>query len=347
MIRSLDIENFRCFKSLKLSDIRRFNIITGASGSGKTALLEALFIAGGNSAEIYLRTSAFRGKEEIRVPQNEGLSAAFEDYFHQFNIDHGLHISFIDSNNDKRQARIVAEGSETVSLPFEKSTSDAVISRNLRFFWDTPEGTHESTVEITSDGLRVSRMPSAYFMVLLNTQLIISGKDNAARFSDLAEKNKENEILLAMQKIFPEVKGLSVLTPKGGAPGIWCSYLGIERKIPVTLVSQGITKFLAIILAIAAAPGGAVLIDEIENGMYYKTYSEMWHAIVQMARENKTQLFVTTHSKEFLDLISPIVEQDNKDYSLIRMARLGAVTEAVCSPGKEFSSAIESGFDVR
>jgi recombinational DNA repair ATPase RecF len=44
MMRSLSIENFRSYRELHLSPLRRVNILVGDNGSGKTALLEALFL---------------------------------------------------------------------------------------------------------------------------------------------------------------------------------------------------------------------------------------------------------------------------------------------------------------
>ena len=40
MIRSLHIENFKCFRRLDV-ELGRFNVLVGPNGSGKTALLQA------------------------------------------------------------------------------------------------------------------------------------------------------------------------------------------------------------------------------------------------------------------------------------------------------------------
>src|SRR5437870_11860824 len=61
MIRSIDIHNFRCFKHLQLQNCRRFNVIVGDNGVGKTALLEAIFLALGSSPHIALRYRQQRG----------------------------------------------------------------------------------------------------------------------------------------------------------------------------------------------------------------------------------------------------------------------------------------------
>lgn len=44
MYRSFTVKNFRCFRTLALTDLERVNLITGKNNVGKTALLEALFI---------------------------------------------------------------------------------------------------------------------------------------------------------------------------------------------------------------------------------------------------------------------------------------------------------------
>ncbi len=45
MIRSIDIKNFRCYEHLHVNGCKRVNVIVGDNGSGKTALLEAMFMA--------------------------------------------------------------------------------------------------------------------------------------------------------------------------------------------------------------------------------------------------------------------------------------------------------------
>jgi len=39
MLASIRIQNFRCFKQLEQGNLKRFNLIVGEGGSGKTALL--------------------------------------------------------------------------------------------------------------------------------------------------------------------------------------------------------------------------------------------------------------------------------------------------------------------
>jgi AAA15 family ATPase/GTPase len=65
MIRSIEIERFRGFESLSIPKCGRVNVIVGDNGSGKTALLEAIFLALGVSTELPLRFRQQRGLEGL------------------------------------------------------------------------------------------------------------------------------------------------------------------------------------------------------------------------------------------------------------------------------------------
>ncbi len=54
--RNLRIRNFRGFKELELNNFSRVNLFVGKNATGKTAILESIFIHGG----MYNPESAFR-----------------------------------------------------------------------------------------------------------------------------------------------------------------------------------------------------------------------------------------------------------------------------------------------
>jgi AAA15 family ATPase/GTPase len=61
MATGVDIKNFRSFDNVNLPSCRRINIIVGENGSGKTALLEAIFLATSNTPESSVNNSLGRG----------------------------------------------------------------------------------------------------------------------------------------------------------------------------------------------------------------------------------------------------------------------------------------------
>ena len=49
MYKSFRVKNFRCFKDLQINDLGRVNLIAGKNNTGKTALLEAMYILSGEA----------------------------------------------------------------------------------------------------------------------------------------------------------------------------------------------------------------------------------------------------------------------------------------------------------
>ena len=47
MLESLRVKNYRVFKDLKIDGLHRINLIAGKNNSGKTSLLEAMFLLSG------------------------------------------------------------------------------------------------------------------------------------------------------------------------------------------------------------------------------------------------------------------------------------------------------------
>lgn len=98
MIRSADIKHFRCFKSIKLEDCRRVNIVVGENGSGKTALLEAFLLALGPGPDIALRLRQWRGYQgSFSGSQRDIADAIWRDLFHSFDKSKPISISLLGS----------------------------------------------------------------------------------------------------------------------------------------------------------------------------------------------------------------------------------------------------------
>ena len=121
MIDSVNIQNFRCFESVKLTDCPRVNIIVGRNASGKTALLEALFIASGSSPEVALRVKAWRGEASISSPSGDVHEALWKDLFFNFDLSRKIHIDLRESSGAFRSLDIQYDvQTSTIDVPIKK-----------------------------------------------------------------------------------------------------------------------------------------------------------------------------------------------------------------------------------
>jgi predicted ATPase len=106
-----------------------------------------------------------------------------------------------------------------------------------------------------------------------------------------------------------------------GVVGMYALVAGFEEKIAVGSLSAGLTKYLALLFGIASYPKGVIIIDEIENGFFYKKYADVWRGITELAAEHETQLFVSTHSIECLQAALPVIAEHPSLFTLLRTER--------------------------
>lgn len=79
MITAVEIRDFKCFEHVSISGLKRVNLLVGENGSGKTAFLEALFLAAGATPALHFRAQAWRRGEarvEIRGDQESYVASS-------------------------------------------------------------------------------------------------------------------------------------------------------------------------------------------------------------------------------------------------------------------------------
>ena len=123
-----------------------------------------------------------------------------------------------------------------------------------------------------------------------------SPDQDVKNFGELELAKRQDEILPALQIVEPRLVRIS-LVPLAGEL-ILHGDIGLPRLVPLPFMGEGVARVLSIMLAIANAPAGVVLIDEIENGLHYTALKQVWQALAQAARRLNVQVFATTHSWE-------------------------------------------------
>jgi ABC-type polar amino acid transport system ATPase subunit len=351
MISEIHIDNFRCFKQLRLKSLKRFCFLVGESGTGKTALLEAMFLAGGGSPEIWFRIRRWRGLGEGPIELNVRASyeALFRDMFYDFEQKLGANITIFDPNKGKRELSIRYENAEVYTLPLKGgSTENAMAIDPITFKWITGRNVYRSQVEFKDGALRMTGSVEVYPVFLISPQTF-SARANAQYYSNLSRLKKALPVLAAVQSIFNDVEDLT-LEIIAGEPVIHVSIARMDEKLPLGNLSGGVNKYISIILAILTNPGGIVLIDEIENGFYYKNLPDLLRNIVQLCEDHDVQLIATTHSYEFLQVLAEVMgesERRTKNCALFRLERGKEQPSIEQVPGDSYEAAIKQNFEVR
>jgi len=350
VIESARIKNFRCFEEVSLSGLANTNIIVGSNASGKTAMLEALFMAATGHPMIAARLRGLRLLNESTLTlDRQGYEAVWRDFFFQFDQARIIHLTLSGSANNTRATRIyyAPEEEENVIVPMGGKPEDSTAVVPIQF--EHSSGIGEPTkirVMFGPDGLSVRGPGPSMVISSFPAGNRANPQEAAQRFSQLSVLGKDAFVIQSLKKLYPFITDVS-LQMSGGIPALYASVTGIREKMPVSLVSDGVYRVMTYLLAMASYRNGVLLIDELENGLYYGTLAEVWRVIHEFASEYGTQLFVSTHSSECLRALLPTISGNEDKFTLIRTHKVKGSCEATVINGRDFQSAIEEEMEVR
>lgn len=350
MIKSLQISNFRCFKEVALKDCRTLNVIVGENGSGKTALLESIFLAAGPNPEIVMRLRQWRGIEALIGGYDPLDEALWGDLFHNFDMQLPVSVALTGSLQIHSRTLRISYGQRSRSIPiFRKDIRPPSFDVPLRFVWQTSG--HEPVViepRIEDNKLKFEPLvASSIFAAFFSQISTYPTLEIATRLSNLNKSGRKEWALKYFQAQYPQITDLSVEIASG-IPIIHAAGRKLPGRMPINLVSGGMTKIAAILLTIAHKENGIVIVDEIENGVHHKLLPGLWKTLVSICREMKVQMFVSTHSQECLDALREIAESSLKDeLSIIRVYQEDERSLVRSFSGEKAASAILGGVELR
>lgn len=322
MIRSINIYNFKCFERLEVESCNRINVIVGDNGVGKTALLEAIFFCLGSSPSLGIRFRQHRGLGGHFSGTARDIEAAiWRDYFTESDwLKREISIVLKGDGPENRELLVTRKSSNLI-IPLETISESADQgSRQICFIWKDFKGVvHEVTPRIIDGNIEYAGVEEdvpdfTYFPA--NT--LISASESAGRFSKLSRVGEEKEFIKIFTKEYKRLESLNVEVIMD-QPVLFATVSGQKIKRPLTDISGGINRLVSIMLGIAFARKSIVLVDEIENGLYFKSHIEQWRSLLSLARNYDSQLFLSTHSGEWLEALVEAAGKKVDDISLWRI----------------------------
>ncbi len=371
MLTSVTIENFRNLDCLTLERLGRVTLIGGQNGSGKTALLEALFLfSGPDLPELSERVNTFRG---LPPPGREHV---FRGIFYGYDTDRPIRISACGDWGDKprtldisvqERRGIVAihpdAGESRGLMGFTRSQMEGdheIVFKYLhgdgaeftsRAWWGAEEisfaGPTPSVVtqNILQESQRVPNKAKSVFMPPIQR---VDPQSIASLFGNLQLEGEEDTALDFIRPLEPRLQSLTLI-PLNDVPVIHARLKGVNRLIPMQLMGEGLNRMFGLSLAMNDARGGTVLIDEIENGLQATIHEEVFGSLFDLAEAYDVQVFATTHSYEFLEHAHrAVVEREASDnFNYYRLDHIDGKAKAFRFDGDMIETAIKLKWDVR
>ncbi|TAF07739.1 MAG: chromosome segregation protein SMC [Nostocales cyanobacterium] len=380
MLKSVKIENFRCFKSFELQQLGRINLLVGENNSGKTSILEAIQLLCSRTDLDPLAEVINNRGEDFWSDDGKGerqLDIRHLFYGHEIEPGSKLSISVINDNTQEKfdiliamlRANNTSYGYDETHI-YEKQVNSNDESfddlKKLGFIvtWIRDEQPSEKlALYISPDGglpidsimmfrhrksLSASKTPKTQFIKSSSLQT----EEMIELFDQLVLTPEERIVEDALQRIDSKIQRIAPVSSQKlryslGSRGGFLVLLSDGKRVPIGSMGDGIWRILGLALAIVSAKDGYLFVDEIDTGLHFTAMSDMWKMIWDTAKRLNVQVFATTHNSDCWKSLADIAEQEDTDDG-IRIHRIEKGQEtSVVFIEPEIVIAAEENIEVR
>jgi len=348
MLQSLRIQNFRAFSNLEIDPLSRVNLLIGQNNSGKTSLLEALFLlsAGGNP-QAALNQNVVRMTDNIAPGM---LSETFwKAMFNGFDVSKEVEISAKHTLLGQLELKFTLEQPNFINLPAKETVGLAMPemknTTGLKFSYrGGPQSPVNGQMRVTVDGFHIEQptLSTPFNSVILSSR-VGNHKEDAQRLGELRRQKRGKLLTEALRIVEPRLTSVED-NSAAGVPMIWGD-VGLRELVPLHVMGEGMTRIARLILAISSAPDGIVLVDEIENGLHHSVLAKVWQSVSTAAEEFNTQVFASTHSFECLEAAQNALNKDC--FHVCRLEFMEGDIDLVRYDPVELATAVTVGLEVR
>src|SRR5260370_524023 len=314
MISSLQIRGYRGVENFEMSGLERINLLVGTNNSGKTSVLEAIYIliSRGDPWSVWdvLWRRGERGSDRLpnRAPEMD-VSHLF--YGHDAHLGSQFFLSASNEGSERHVSFKVSElkaehapGVAREQLPVSSRLGLIIKGQPSPPMGELPTsrslGLYSDAFEITR---RVRRRTSeedevpAQFITAesLEAYELVSLYDNVALTPNQARG------LSALKFLEPDIERIANQASTQFLRTRWRFIVKLrnrEHPLPIRTMGDGMWRMTSTATAIAHCKDVVLLLDEIDTGLHYSVLENLWRLIFGAASELNVQIFATTHSSD-------------------------------------------------
>ncbi|NJN99238.1 MAG: AAA family ATPase [Anaerolineales bacterium] len=349
MLRDITIENYRLFEKFQIEGLTQVNLLVGANNSGKSSLLEAIYLLVNHEDRTALSNiidNRFVLKSRLRRDREDESSNIFpvSTLFRGYKPRKDYHIT-LSSQKDQQ-----------MSLKFnfiesKPKRNDRGVGVSLQF----TSGERKFDNSFDLDELFVPWYREKYQVEKpkVNKHLVTADRLDQQSITNLWEQiiltSKEDTVLEILRTLEPNLERIALINQTTPGMSVLIKIKDNEVPIPLGSMGDGMYRIFALALSLVNCENGALFVDEIDTGLHYKALIKMWRLVIETAKRLNVQVFVTTHSWDCLTAFhQALTETSATDLgSVFRLERKDDQIKYVSYSGDKLAVAIDHDIEVR
>lgn len=337
MFRNIRIDSYRGLRGAALEDLDQVNVVIGENNSGKTSVLEAIQLLGQENVLdnlVSIDRARYNGNR-IRVA---ALPSKYDSLLYSFPADSSEVYIAANWNDRDVEAEVSAHNEylDRDDLTFSREaeyglqyylTDDGRVpafAGGYSYYMQGNVGSsHDFLIpalgSLKEDGpvnlTKRDRSEPPINIRYISPRNLYLGTYEIGFFKGLSMEDKEQ--LVRLLKIFDP----SIVNVEASLVG-YTKRILIENESgsikPISVYGEGMRRAFSIANALRFTKGGALLIDEFEVGIHKNALVSFVEFLCASAKENDTQLFLTTHSGDAIDALIDVHKQ-GKGFNTYRL----------------------------
>lgn len=351
MLTSAHLRNYRRLRDLEIPELRRINVFTGSNNSGKTSLLEALFLVNcGANPKDHVDVGMF--KDILLAQPTTGVT------------QNTLWESLLSGLENPREIAIIVQDSlhGLTKLILNPDKSHADVSRSAES--QARESSNQGQPYATGSGLQssssiddqispcdvagpvtgeIGKYDGLPCSLMFASRAQLYGLGLIKRLESLDIKNQAQSVVSALRLFDPNLRNVCSTFATGQFRH--CVDIGLEEPLPLAMFGNGMQSVAQMLISLVTVRDGLLLVDEFENGIHHSLLARVWTAINDVSVSVNAQVITTTHSYECISAIYEAL--DPEEFRIHRLESTDQGNRCVTYSSDAISGAIQHDFEMR
>lgn len=312
-LSSFEAIHYRGIDGLSLPKLSRVNLITGANGVGKTALIEAIWLFMGRyNPRLLWNANVQRPTNPIMNPVS-GLSG---DSIKLRGTEAGRERQWKVIFDQEPVEQFVPEPhrlGEDIEASFADRLQIWIDGKEIDAESDSMYRTPKGTVRYKRPAPPAGERRNA--IIEGTRRQLETSKEDLKIYSNMVREGRREDLAHAVNFILPNIRDVQILMDENGE-SYFSAIINNGAQRPLEDLGGGVVRLLKLYLDFFGARNSLVLIDEVENGLHYSVLRDLWDRIRTWTHEWNVQFIATTHSAECIDAAMEAFADKPNDLSI-------------------------------